>query len=123
MTHISTLKGHELRMTGNPLSLSLLLVYAFKIAVGDCVRTVSGEDVVVKVESVRVEGVYTIVTNEEFIVVNGIVASSFGVNHMIGNLYYNMHRFVYLLCPSVLSSPLIVTANEVSGQRPVILYG
>ena len=139
LTHISTLKGHDLRMTDNHIlpagvcgtslvhtsnhPLSLPLVYASKIAVGDCVRTVSGEDVVVKVESVRAEGVYTIVTNEEFIVVNGIVASSFGVNHMIGNLYYNVHRFVYLFCPSVLSSPLIVTANEVSGQRPVILYG
>jgi hypothetical protein len=61
-------------------------------------------------------GVYTIVTTEEFIIVNGIIASSFGANHMMANLYYNIHRFIYALSPSLLTSSLLHKANEKLGM-------
>jgi predicted Zn-dependent protease len=60
--------------------------------------------------------VYTIVTTEEFVVVNGIIASSFGANHMMANLYYNIHRFMYALSPFLLTSSLLHTANEKLGM-------
>jgi hypothetical protein len=58
--------------------------------------------------------VYTIVTTEEFVIVNGIIASSFGANHMMANLYY-IHRFMYALSPFLLTSSLLHIANEKLG--------
>ena len=64
------------------------------------------------VEITRGVGVYTIVTKQEYVVVNGIIASPFGVNHMMANLYYNMHRFVYSMSPRLLESSLLQSVNE-----------
>ena len=116
--HITTTNGRDVKMTQNHLlpagicGSTLPLVYASDVSVGDCVQTVSGEEKVSATESVRGEGVYTIVTKEEFIVVNGIVASPFGANHMMANLYYNIHRFVYDLAPVFLTSSLMHAVNE-----------
>ena len=49
-------------------------MYASKVSVGDFIQTVSGQEEVSKVETVHGLGLYTIVTNEEFIVVNSIIA-------------------------------------------------
>ena len=68
------------------------------------------------VESVRGEGVYTIVTKEEFVVVNGIVASPFGANHMMANLFYNVHRFMYAVSPMLLASSVLHNSNEALGM-------
>ena len=117
--HIFTVNGYDLKMTQNhilpagPCGSSLPLAYASQISAGDCIQTISGEVKVSKVELWRGQGVYTIVTNEEFIVVNGIVASSFGANHMLANLYYNAHRFIYASAPVLLSSMLFHRFNEV----------
>ena len=69
------------------------------------------------VDTTHSRGVYTIVTNEEFIVVNGIVASSFGANHMLANLYYNVHRALYAWAPGLLSITFLHRLNEVSVVR------
>jgi hypothetical protein len=118
---ISTRNGRDVKMTMNHVIFAgacgstLPLVYASEVAVGDCINTVSGQDVVVSVESVRSEGVYTVITKEEFIVVNGIIASPFGANHMMANMYYNIYRFLFSLSPLLLSSPLLQSANEKMG--------
>ena len=75
--------------------------------------TVSGRDMVFNVETVQGKGLYTIVTKEEYVVVNGIIASPFAVNHMLANLYYNVHRLVYASAPSLLNYPPLHFANEV----------
>lgn len=82
------------------------------VILGDCIQTISGQEKVTSVETAKGEGVYTVVTNEEFIVVNGIIASSFGANHMMANLFYNIHRFIYAISPSFLTSSLLHSANE-----------
>jgi hypothetical protein len=46
--------------------------------------------------------------------VNGIIASPFGVNHMLANLYYNVHRLIHASAPLLLSSSWLNKANEVS---------
>ena len=84
--------------------------------------TVSGEEKVSAVETVQGEGVYTIVTKEEYIVVNGIIASPFGANHMMANLYYNVHRFLYSVSPLLLVSKLLQSANEGLGVA-IPLFG
>ena len=121
-TQISTVDGRDIKMTQNHLlpagacksSTSMPLIYASQVSVGDCIQTVSGEQKVSKVALVRGEGVYTIVTKEEYIVVNGIIASPFGINHMMANLYYNIHRIAYVSAPLLISSPIIRSLNEVN---------
>ena len=118
-THISTIGGHDVKMTSKHIlpsgvcGTSLPLVYASKVSVGDCIQTVSGQEEVSKVETVLGLGLYTIVTNEEFIVVNGIIASPFEINHMMANLYYNVHRLTNLFAPVLLSSSWLHQTNEV----------
>lgn len=46
-------------------------------------------------------GIYTVVTELEFVVVNGIVASPFSLNHAIGNAYYNIYRSLFSICPAL----------------------
>ena len=120
-THITTASGRDIKMTpshiilAGPCHLSgpLPLTYASSIRVNDCVMTVSGEDMVSTVETVQGKELYTIVTKEEYVVVNGIIASPFAANHMLANLYYNVHRFMYASAPSFLNSPLLRFTNEV----------
>jgi hypothetical protein len=125
--HIIT-EDKDLKMTKNHILPSglcgsnLPLVHASEVSVGDCVQTVSGQEKVTSISIVRGNGVYTIVTNEEYIVVNGVIASSFGANHMMANLFYNIHRFLYALAPALLTSSLLHTANEVSIYIHIKVY-
>ena len=115
--HIST-NNRDVKMTNNHIlpagvcGSTLPLVYASQVTVGDCIQTVSGQEKVSSIEVVQSEGVYTIVTNEEYVIVNGIIASPFGANHMMANMFYNIHRVVYTLFPVLLTSTLLHTANE-----------
>ena len=119
--HITTALGRDIKMTGSHIIPSgpcgttspLPLTYAKNVRVADCVMTVSGEERVSAVENVQGQGLYTIVTKEEYVVVNGIIASPFATNHMLANLYYNVHRFVYAIAPSLCSYSWIHAANEV----------
>ena len=117
-THITTDSGRDVKMTKNHILPSgkcgsvLPLVYASQVSAGDCIMTVSGEERISAVETVQGEGVYTIVTKEEFVVVNGIIASPFGVNHMMANLYYNVHRFIFALAPALLASTFLQSVND-----------
>ena len=119
--HITTDSGRDIRMTANHIIPSgacgntafLSLSYARNVNAGDCIMTVSGEERISAVGVVSGQGLYTIVTKEEYLVVNGIIASPFAVNHMMANLYYNLHRFVHALVPSVLKLPFLHSTNEV----------
>ena len=123
-THITTASGRDIKMTPSHLvfagpchsSAPFPLTYASSVSVGDCVMTVSGKDMVSTIATVQGKGLYTVVTKEEYVVVNGIIASPFAVNHMLANLYYNIHRFVYATVPSILNYPALHSANEVLGS-------
>jgi hypothetical protein len=95
-------------------SSPLPLKYASQVSVNDCVMTVTGEERVSTVGTIVAEGLQTIVTKEEFIVVNGIVSSPFAHNHVAANLFYHVHRFLYNAAPQLLLSPLLRSVNEVS---------
>jgi hypothetical protein len=75
--------------------------------------TESGEDMVSAVGTVHGKGLYTVVTKEEYVVVNGIIAAPFAANHMLANLYYNIHRLVYASAPSLLNNAPLHFTNEV----------
>jgi len=87
------------------------LAYAGSLAVGDCLRTVDGNEAVTAVSMTKAEGVFTAVTTNEFLVVNGIVASPFAVSHDLASAYYTLHRAVAKVFPAALKSPLAAAAN------------
>ena len=119
---ISTVNDRSIKMTSSHVIPSgpcgsaefLPLVYASNVRVGDCIMTVSGEETVSAVEAVQGEGLYTIVTKAEYVVVNGIIASPFAFNHMAANAFYNVHRFLHWSVPDVLKAPWVQSWNEVS---------
>jgi Hint module len=128
-THITTNQGRDIKMTHSHIlpagacksTSPLPAVYASSVAVGDCIMTVSGMEEVSAVETVHGQGLYTIVTKEEYVVVNGIIASPFAYNHMMANFYYNIHRFVYSCVPGLLTSPMVRSVNEVGSRSAVML--
>lgn len=115
--HITT-KNRDIKITmdhvlpAGTCGSSLPLVYASQVAVGNCIMTIAGQEKVSSVLSVKGNGLFTVITNEEYIVVNGIIASPFGANHMMANLYYNIHRFAFALSPLLLSSSFLRSVNE-----------
>jgi hypothetical protein len=120
--HITTASGQGVKMTKSHVlpagacgsSSPLPLKHASSVTVKDCVMTVGGEERVLMVSTILSEGLYTIVTKEEFVIVNGIIASPFAYNHVAGNLYYQLHRFLYDTAPQLLLSPYLRSFNEVS---------
>jgi hypothetical protein len=74
------------------------------------------------VETVRGQGLYTIVTKDEYLVVNGIIASPFAYNHMVANLFYNIHRFVYAFVPTLSGHPVCRAVNEVRLEPDTIRF-
>ena len=89
------------------------------VPVGYCVMTVQhGKQPVVASAVSQGAGVYTIVTSESHghIVVNGVVASSFGVNHAVTNAYYNIHRIMYQVAPWLSKSSVMQQINMMVGD-------
>jgi Hint module len=127
---ITTAHGRDIKMTESHIlpsgacntASSLPLVYAKDVNVGDCIMTVSGKERVSAVGLVPGQGMYTIVTKEEYLVVNGIVASPFATNHMMANLYYNVHRCLYSSAPALLNTSVLRSANEVSPKIVLVQY-
>ena len=67
------------------------------LLLGDCLLTTQGLSRIVALEEAYGIGHYTIITSgtQEFIVVNGIIASPFAVSHEIGNWIYTPYRVLY----------------------------
>ena len=89
---IETKRGKKIQMTPNHL-LPLCdgsLVTARSLEEGDCLNTVDGADFVSSTkESIEGRGIYTAVTENEFLVVDGIVASPFALAHGIAHSFFN----------------------------------
>ena len=88
------------------------------VSEGSCVQTASGEDEVTGSSLVVDHGVYTLVTKEAtgLVVVNGVRASSFALNHWLTNQYYNIHRTVYEWAPSLMKNRDVIAANLIVGD-------
>jgi hypothetical protein len=111
--HITLSNHMDIKMTPDHLVLAstscdsqMSLLSAADIKVNECLQTVDGQSRVVSKTLLQARGIYTLVTQEEFIVVNGIIASPFAVNHAVASAFYSVHRMLYSLIPSltVLSS-------------------
>jgi Hint module len=117
--HITTTQGRDIKMTYSHIlpagvcgsTSPLPDVYASSMIVGDCNMTASGMEKVSAVETVQGEGLHTVFTEDEYVVVNGILASPFAYNYMVANFYYNIHRFLYACVPGLLTSHVLRSAS------------
>lgn len=110
----------HLVLGGSCEAATMSLVSASSLAVGQCIQTVSGPEQLASVSSSTQEGIYTIVTeNAGLIVVNGVVASPFAINHVVANAFYSIHRMIYALFPSMLKSSVVMKSIELFGRMAV----
>lgn len=120
--HIVTESGYDIKLTADHLilagsgpcdgSAAMSLLRAAEINVGSCVQTVDGQTTVTSNALVPGKGVYTVVTeNADYIVVNGIVASPFAINHAAAATFY---RILNALSPWVFQLPLF---SDIVSQR------
>ena len=101
-------------------SAPFALAQAGKLAAGACVQTTSGKEAITAVTKEQSQGVASAITmNGELIVVNGIVASPFAVNHRIANAFYTIHRFAYALFPALLQNKLVQAVSERFGDLSI----
>lgn len=94
--HVATASGKSVKATKMHLLQQChgSLAYAGTLSAGDCLRTVDSDEAVAAVSMTQAAGIYTAVTTNEFLVVNGIVASPFAVSHGLASAYYSAHRAV-----------------------------
>ena len=123
-TVLTTESGRDVKMTSDHFlpagscalaRVSLPIIAARQVKMGDCVQTVSGVEQVVSINQVEGKGIYTVIAMEELIVVNGIVATPYGgVNPTLVNIFYNLHRLVYSMgtMKTVLATNWLQTATE-----------
>ena len=97
---------------------SFTLTKADEVSTGTCLRTIEGLEKISAINKVQDKGIYTVVAADPHghIVVNGVVASSFGTSHLVPNLYYSLHRALYQVLPQwVLHSESLQAANMLIG--------
>lgn len=119
---ISTVSGRDIKMTPEHLVLggacsSLSLVQAGSLKAGQCIQTVAGEEAVVSVSNIVSAGIYTVVTKYDgLLVVNGVVASPFAVNHLVANAFYGIVRTVNSLFPAIAKSAVARHSLQTLGE-------
>mmetsp|Transcript_41991 Transcript_41991/g.68171 ORF Transcript_41991/g.68171 Transcript_41991/m.68171 type:complete len:495 (-) Transcript_41991:300-1784(-) len=124
---LETLSKHHLKVTPEHLlpvfdgcreDVHSSMKKARDVMLGDCLLTAQGKSKVVGVELVEGYGIYTAVAKhpDGQIVVNGIVASSFGTVHTITNWYYHIHRALDTIFPEwKLDSNVMTAGNQYIG--------
>ena len=128
-TQLVTESGRDVKMTGLHMIAAgscsaadgtgnLSLIYASAVKAGNCIKTVDGLEKVVEVKESVSKGIYTVVTMEEFVVVNSIVVSPFAISHVFVNVYYNVHRLLCAYLPTVFknTSGMLQYMNEMVGK-------
>lgn len=94
-------------------------VRAMDVEIGSCVYTHDNGIVpIISNEQVRGEGVYSFVTDEELIVVGGIVVSPYAVSHNVANAYYTIFRW----CFHHLGEELFTAINSIVSGLLTLIY-
>lgn len=83
------------------------LVEANNIQINDLLVTTDGNETVVSKDTVEKEGIYTVVTLEDYIVVDNVVVSPYAISHLFGNVYYSMFKFMHSINPKIVQSEII----------------
>ena len=90
------------------------LTCANDVEVNDIIMTVDGYESVTSKEIEMDNGIYTVVTNDDYIVVNNIIASPFDTFHDLANVYYQIHRTVYNINPQILETEIFNDFNKLN---------
>jgi hypothetical protein len=99
----------HLILAGSCGSSALGLMAAKKVAPGMCVVDADNKQIEVVSNEIKTsKGLYTIVTDEEYVIVNGFVASPFAYNHLIANSFYNVYRMAVKSMPLLFQSQLFL---------------
>jgi len=115
--------------SGGPVSLQPASIFTdADTADGICTLTTAGGLVPASSASkVSGSGVYSVITTDEYIVVNGgLVVSPFAHNHFITHRFYNLHRALYwldstlkdagIVAPSAAQSSWLAGLTEVAAE-------
>ena len=87
---------------------------------GNCIQTVNGKSEVFSNEIAVREGLYTIITEVEYIVVNDVVASPFAVNHYFTNKYYDILRLIHKYAPFLSHCSLMKSVHTVANDISLV---
>ena len=114
---IKTEKNKKITMTSNHLipvikEDKLELITADKILMNDIIKTVDGDEQIISIENVFDSGLYTLITLEEYIVVDNIIVSPFAISHNMGQFYYSMYRALFKISPKLLHSDVFRFYHE-----------
>jgi len=116
----------DVKMTADHLVLAgscdaatpLSLVQAGSVTAGQCLQTTSGKAAVTATRrNVPGQGLASVVTKAGgLVVVNGIAASPFAINHAIPEAWYSIHRLVFSVFPAALGFKLFQQTSERFGD-------
>ena len=114
---LKTEKNKNIRMKTNHLipfikDNKIELISADKIVINDIIKTVDGDEQIISIENSYDTGLYTLITQEEYIVVDNIVVSPFAISHIMGQFYYSMYRALFKLSPKLLHSDVFRFYHE-----------
>ena len=98
--HLRLTKDHYI--LGGPCENVLSLIRADELKMGNCVLTVKGKSIIQELSIIQGRGIATVITIEEYLVVNGIIASPFASNHAAGRFFYKLLELIDGILPSKL---------------------
>ena len=130
---ITTVSGYQVRMSPRhiiPVGLcdddgqtSLPLVTALQAEVGLCIYNWKGaKEQIMSNRRVYGEGIYSFITEEELVVVGGIVASPFAFSHHIPSKFYDLYRLGYRLFPQLFRSKFFITAHQIFSESIKLIF-
>lgn len=124
MNLITTESNKSLQLSNDHFLLSCnnQLITAANVIIGNCIRTIDGNESVIGNELVVVDSVTTLVVDDsDYLVVGSMIASPFAVNHWFGNVYYTPHRLMYSIFPNFMKSEVVKILNKFIGDSLVTL--
>jgi hypothetical protein len=100
---IKSNKNKILKLTENhSILVNNKMIFASSIKLNDKILTIDGEEIITEINIIKDYGIYTAITENEFIVVNNIIVSSISeVPHDFGVHFYSLLNKVYNFNPKI----------------------
>ena len=104
--------NHLLFSNNCNINETLILKKSQNININDCISTINGLQTILSKEIMTNYGLYSLITLNEYLVINDMVVSPFAYNHYYTNQYYNIYRLLYIWFPKLLKSNNFRYLNE-----------
>jgi hypothetical protein len=114
---IKTVSGKNIKMTEFHLIPILKnnkfeLIKADDLELNNIIMTIDGHEAIKYKDVIYDNGIYTVVTLEDYIIVNNIIASPFAISHLLASFYYKLHKMIYNIDPKILESSYFDIFNK-----------